>query len=377
MKTHDNSRSLLMYIYEFCDEHYPKVLNVLTELKSILKISASSETDTLNKLYDKMKDNRKLLKDIITSDDIDETYDIDDRFIRVMKEFYKKSESSMKKLHMTVGNVLVSTKRLMKKFVFGSDDQAEPVEKLFQLLYQFLLDLETSKSKLVKLEADRAKKHKLKMKQRKKNEQQGRQAWNKYKGGTLSKALDSNLAFSEELNRAKGKLSSHIKNKSSFVAAGGDLSKIVNVDENTRRSSTMRRVSTMYQQDQIEARKLAQAREKARLEKHSGQRMRLPALPEKYKHTNTNVNTNMNMNMKNKPLPNDVAITAPRKFNRASPLATSRNSAPPIQTAKILATAKPLVNKNNKKGGASSPPMKALPMKAPGKKLPPNKQLPK
>ena len=159
-----------MYLYEFCDQKYPKTLNVLTELKPVLKISASSlvffvmdlfvglnclqtilfffvvlfaaETDVLNQLYDKIKENMKELKDIIESDDIEETYDPDDRFVAVMTKFYKKSQPSMKKFHMTVGNVLVSTKRLMKKFAFGDEENPEPVERLFSILYQFLSDLE-------------------------------------------------------------------------------------------------------------------------------------------------------------------------------------------------------------------------------------------
>ena len=262
----------------------------------------SAETDTLNSLYDKIKENMKELKDIIESDDIEETYDMDDTFVPVMTKFYKKSQPSMKKFHMTVGNVLVSTKRLMKKFAFGSEEQPEPVEKLFQLLFQFLLDLETAKQRLVKLEAERAKKRRLRLKNRKKKEKANKAkggltvktgrggksgddnkdedwSWDKYKGGTLSKALDQNLAFQEELTKAKGKLTKHIKNKSSFVAAGGDLSKL-KYDE--RRQSTMRRVSSMYQQDQEEAKKLAEARTKARLAKLQ-KGMRLPALPDNYR----------------------------------------------------------------------------------------------
>jgi len=59
---------------------------------------------------------------------------------------------------MVVGGVLVTTKRLMKKFAFGTEDQPESIEKLFKLIYELLIALEESKEKLVKLEKEIEKK---------------------------------------------------------------------------------------------------------------------------------------------------------------------------------------------------------------------------
>ena len=136
---------------------------------------------------------------------------------------------------------------------------------------------------MIKLEKERAKKRKNKLKKRKtekmkatavKTRKTGRplgipeneekdDGYDWSKGGTLRKALDTTLAFEESLQQAKSKLSGHIKNKASFVAAEGDLSKLNFVDH--RRTSTMRRVSSMYQHDQEQAKLMAEARKKQRI----------------------------------------------------------------------------------------------------------------
>ena len=62
VKSFDNTRSLLMYIYEFCDRKYPNALKVLDELMNVVKAAASMETETLKQAYQRIKDNMATIK---------------------------------------------------------------------------------------------------------------------------------------------------------------------------------------------------------------------------------------------------------------------------------------------------------------------------
>ncbi|ETO22073.1 hypothetical protein RFI_15131, partial [Reticulomyxa filosa] len=42
IKTFDNSKNFVMYIYEFCDRNYPDVLKVVEELSPMLKRASAS-----------------------------------------------------------------------------------------------------------------------------------------------------------------------------------------------------------------------------------------------------------------------------------------------------------------------------------------------
>merc|ERR1712113_1133781 len=67
VKSFDNTRSLLMYIYEFCDRKYPNAIKVLPELTATLKAASSMEVETLKKAYERIGDNMKEIKNLITS----------------------------------------------------------------------------------------------------------------------------------------------------------------------------------------------------------------------------------------------------------------------------------------------------------------------
>ena len=62
VKSFDNTRSLLMYIYEFCDRKYPNALKALDELMNVVKAAASVETETLKQTYQRIKDNLARIK---------------------------------------------------------------------------------------------------------------------------------------------------------------------------------------------------------------------------------------------------------------------------------------------------------------------------
>eukprot|EP01084_Bolivina_argentea_P263107 445204_1 len=79
----------------------------------------------------------KEIKNLITSDEID-NYDMDDRFIMVLTKFHKTAQSNIKKYNMIVGNVMVSTKRVMKKFSYGTEESPQTIESFFQIWWNFL-----------------------------------------------------------------------------------------------------------------------------------------------------------------------------------------------------------------------------------------------
>jgi len=165
VKSMDSSTSFLMYLYQFCDAKYPKIIDSMTDMTKILKGASSMEMEVLKTAYSRIKDNMIQIKNLVTSDEI-ENYDIDDRFIVIMTKFNKKVSPLMKKFNMQVGNVVVSTKRLLKKFAFGTDDDPQSIEVLFKLLYGFCIDFEKARDKLIKLEKERQKKISKKKKKR-------------------------------------------------------------------------------------------------------------------------------------------------------------------------------------------------------------------
>jgi len=112
--------------------------------------------EVLLKAYETIKSSMKEIQDVIESDEAD-NYDVTDSFVPFIGQFYKDSQAAIKKFDMTVGNVSVTSKKLMRKFAFGTDEHPESIEKLFKILYEFLLSLEQSKEKLIKLEKEREK----------------------------------------------------------------------------------------------------------------------------------------------------------------------------------------------------------------------------
>merc|ERR1712228_545651 len=167
VKSFDNTRSLLMYIYEFCDRKYPNAIKVLPELSDTLKAASSMEMETLKTASQRISDNMKLIKDLVTSDEF-EFYDEDDKFINSMEKFYKSSQKKMKRFNVTVQNVNVSTKRVIKKFSYGSVDSPLSIESFFQIWWKFIQDFAASKEKLVELENERQKRIAKRKKQKNK-----------------------------------------------------------------------------------------------------------------------------------------------------------------------------------------------------------------
>merc|ERR1719203_347482 len=273
VKSFDNTRSLLMYIYEFCDRKYPNAIKVLPELTNTVKSAASMETETLKNASQRITDNMKLIKDLVTSDEF-EFYDEDDRFINSMEKFYKSSQKKMKRFNVTVQNVNVSTKRVMRKYCFGTEDSPQTIEVFFQTWHKFFEDFRNAKEKLIQLEKERqkriAKRKKAKEKEKKKrlHQKYGKQSSGAVveskeeedpvlpKGSSLFQEFEKRQKFEAAKGTLHGKLSGHVKKKSIFVQNGGKLDGQTN-------NETMRRLSSMYQTDLGQISALEAARRKA------------------------------------------------------------------------------------------------------------------
>jgi len=284
VKSFDNTRSLLMYIYEFCDRKYPNAIKVLPELMDTLKSASSMEVETLKQAYQRIQDNMQEIKNLITSDEI-ENYDLDDRFIMVLTKFHKAASPKMKKFNMTVGNVMVSTKRVMKKFSYGSEDDPKTIESFFQIWWKFMQDFSASKEKLIQLEKERqkriAKRRKAKEKEKRKQAQKqyGKQLPSGpkddepelNKSGSLYREFEKRKKFDQKKGALHGKLRGHVKQRSIFISNGGKL------DQNQPQNETMRRLSSMYQNDQAQVKAMEEARKKAAILKYN--KFRLPSQP--------------------------------------------------------------------------------------------------
>eukprot|EP01084_Bolivina_argentea_P253693 426264_1 len=286
VKSFDNTRSLSMYIYEFCDRKYPSALKILDELRDTLKAASSMEIETLKQAYERIQANMKEIKNLITSDEI-ENYDMDDRFIMVLTKFHKRATPKMKKFNMTVGNVMVSTKRVMKKFSYGSEQTPQTIESFFQIWWKFVQDFSTSKEKLILLEKERQKRIAKRKKMR--DKQMKKKMHNKYKqnktlpedsgmqkGSTLHKEFEKRRKFDEKKGALHGKLRGHVKQRSIFIANGGKID-----DKSADVNNTMRRLSSMYQDTQSQAKAMEDARKKAAILKYN--KFKLPNMNQQTK----------------------------------------------------------------------------------------------
>merc|ERR1719242_636991 len=276
VKSFDNTRSLLMYIYEFCDRKYPNALKVVDELTNVVKAASSMETETLKQAFGRIKENMTTIKNLVTSDEF-ENYDMDDQFLIVMEKFHKKADKGMKKFNMTVQNVMTSTKRVMKKYSFGTEDNPETIETFFKTWFKFFEDFRGAKEKLIALEKERqkriaARKKKVKQDKRRKLHQQystrniaAKQDDEKTelaKGTNLYREFEKRQKFEAAKGKLHGKLSGHVKKKSIFVQNGGKLDGQTN-------NETMRRLSSMYQNDLGQISALEAARRKAAMLKYN------------------------------------------------------------------------------------------------------------
>ena len=315
VKSFDNTRSLLMYIYEFCDRKYPNAIKVLPELMDTLKSASSMEVETLKQAYQRIQDNMQEIKNLITSDEI-ENYDMDDRFIMVLTKFHKAASPKMKKFNMTVGNVMVSTKRVMKKFSYGSEEDVKTIESFFQIWWKFVQDFSGSKEKLIQLEKERqkriAKRRKAKEKEKRKQAQKqyGKQLPSGPKGGmdepelnksgSLYREFEKRKKFDQKKGALHGKLRGHVKQRSIFISNGGKL------DNNQPQNETMRRLSSMYQNDQQQVKAMEEARKKAAILKYN--KFRLPSQPNR---KISNFDTQAPFN-----IPDNIGFSAPGSKGR-------------------------------------------------------------
>jgi len=281
VKSFDNTRSLLMYIYEFCDRKYPNALKVLDELTNVVKAASSMETETLSQAFGRIKDNMTTIKNLVTSDEI-ENYDLDDQFLIVMGRFHKEADKGMKKFNMTVQNVMTSTKRVMKKYSFGTEESPQTIETFFATWRDFFEDFRGAKEKLITLEKERQKR--IAARKRKKEKEKRRQLHQQYstrhlgakeddektelaKGTNLYREFEKRQKFEAAKGKLHGKLSGHVKKKSIFVQNGGKL-------DGQTQNDTMRRLSSMYQNDMDQVKALEAARKKARTLEYN--KFRLP-----------------------------------------------------------------------------------------------------
>merc|ERR1719419_692283 len=253
------------------------------------------------------------IKNLVESDEI-ENYDLDDRFILVMEAFHKKMSGKMKKFNMTVQNVTVSTKRVMRKFAFGTEDNPQTIESFFKIWFKFFEDFRGAKEKLILLEKERQKRiaKRKKMKEKEKKLKMHKKYGSKQplpsahddapelsKGSSLYREFEKRQKFEAQKGALHGKLMGHVKKKSIFVQNGGRL-------DGQTQNDTMRRLSSMYQDDMNQVKALQEARKKAAILKYN--KFKLPAVTNSNKWTNNRRFTDQSTFV----VPDDKPMLAPR-----------------------------------------------------------------
>eukprot|EP01084_Bolivina_argentea_P263109 445206_1 len=143
----------------------------------------------------------------------------------------------MKKFNMTVGNVMVATKRVMKKFSYGTEESPQTIESFFQIWWNFL------------------------------------QAFDAASKTNTQMFFMKRREFEKKKGALHGKLRGHVKQRSIFIANGGKI------DDKTM--NTMRRLSSMYFNQQSQVKAMEDARKKAAILKYN--KFRLPDMNKKGK----------------------------------------------------------------------------------------------
>ncbi|ETO21061.1 hypothetical protein RFI_16143, partial [Reticulomyxa filosa] len=175
-----------------------------------------------------------------------------------------------------------------------------------------------AKEKLVNLEKERQKKKQKKEKQKTQGVPSGKKTKDKETEGQAYKtafevAVEAKLAFEEALKEAKGKLTTHVHERSTFVKTGGHL------DSEKDTDATLRRISSMYQNNLEEARKIDEAKRKAALVQYN--KLVLKPLPLDFhlgKHTPHSSTANLTPSSAaathspfDEALPDDIPFSAP------------------------------------------------------------------
>eukprot|EP01083_Nonionella_stella_P019934 55343_1 len=112
--------SLLMYIYQFCDQLYPNVSRDVERLYGCIKRAKHVDWDEVKRIFKTVDHLMEQLTDLISNvaDDIYD-YDCTDTFIMVMTKFHKKANEKWKKMRMTFSGVTIGMKRTFKTFLFA------------------------------------------------------------------------------------------------------------------------------------------------------------------------------------------------------------------------------------------------------------------
>ena len=252
--THDNTRSLLMYIYDFCDKKYSDALNILPELEDVLKDAATIDIGILKKAYQRVKDNMDDIGQLINSEEIENYKDVNDRFIEILSQFYNDAMPRMKEFNLKAGEVMIDIKRVMSHFRYGTDDNPKSIESFFAIWWKFIQDFGASKDKLIKLEKERQRR--IEKRKKAKNMQKRKELHQRYgskgknemglpllhKQSTIGEELEKQGTFKQYKRNAHDKLKGMVKRKSQFLETGGNL-------DGLQQNNTMKRLSNLFKQE--------------------------------------------------------------------------------------------------------------------------------
>eukprot|EP01083_Nonionella_stella_P215996 776939_1 len=225
----NNEVSLLMYIYQFCDEHYPKVLREVERLYDYLKRAKHVNWDEVELTFKTANQLMEQIKDLIrnVSDGIDE-YDCEDTFVVIMTRFYKKASVKWKRMRMSFGGASVNIRRSFRIFSFVPTlcmeclECKRSVNEWIGIWLAFFWQLTMVKNKWVALE-------------RMKHDNDVNYSSRVYL--EMKKQLD----FEQRIAKHDRVLRMHLQQKMQFIANGGDI--IDSID------NTMKQISDNYKND--------------------------------------------------------------------------------------------------------------------------------
>jgi len=272
VKTFDNTRSLLMYLYEFCDRKYPNALKVVRpEMMNVVKAAASMETETLKQEFDRIKSTMNTIQDLVSADEVD-NYDPEDRFPLVMAEFHKSASRRMVALKRTISNVATKSRALMREFCFGTEDSPQCIESFFGIWNRFFNDFHGSKQQLIEIEKKRQRRRNMQQRQQRRrnvHQRHGSALSQRTqttpppaspppspspspsppsspvpldRGSSLYREFAKQQEFETKKIRLHRKLTGIVQKKTNFVKTGGSLN-------GQTANGTMRRLSTIYRDE--------------------------------------------------------------------------------------------------------------------------------
>eukprot|EP01083_Nonionella_stella_P050872 135187_1 len=221
-----NQMTLLMYIYRFYNSKYPECMNGMNVIFNTLSKAKGVELNTLQRIFQNVQDDIQELKNLVMSDQI-ENYDLDDRFVSHMHKFCLIVVPRLQRLNLKVQHTMRVTQHTMRLFVFDRSFHDQSFDSFVQIWWDLM------------------------------------QHWNEIK---------QQLHVSEcgKIDDMRNKIKATIQRKVTFVDNGGRL------DATVVHNDTMRRLSSMYQDQQDQVNALEQARKKAAILKYN--KFRLPPI---------------------------------------------------------------------------------------------------